>query len=220
MRWTATLTDVARASIAAIDEILERGTQRAKPTRLKPITSAVNQTNIPDSIPLDTARPKKVFISYAHSSPEHRQTVNDLVTTLRAADLTVLVDTDVETAQGPPEGWPKWMKQMIKDADWILLFFDETYRRRFDGDEEPNKGLGATWEGTIITHQLYRNPSRNTRFIPLLTDTASTQIIPDELSGATSYRIPKQSAELAAAIHQTVGQGIKTDAENDVLRNS
>ncbi len=78
-------------------------------------------------------RMTKVFISYAHSSPEHIQTVSRLVETLRANGLIVTVDTDVKTPQGPEEGWPRWMKQQIKEEDWVLMFFDELYRRRFDG---------------------------------------------------------------------------------------
>src|SRR3990172_2500203 len=147
----------------------------------------------------------KVFISYAHSTPEHKQCITDLVRTLRAKGLTVIVDADVKTPQGPEEGWPKWMKRQIKDVDWVLIFFDEVYRRRFDGEEEPDKGLGATWEGAIITHQLYRESVKNTRFIPLIADGASTRLIPDELFGATYYRIPKQSSELATALAQTAG---------------
>jgi len=147
----------------------------------------------------------KVFISYAHSTPEHKQCITDLVRTLRAKGLTVMVDADVKTPQGPEEGWPKWMKRQIKDVDWVLIFFDEVYRRRFDGEEEPDKGLGATWEGAIITHQLYRESVKNTRFIPLIADGASTRLIPDELFGATYYRIPKQSSELATALAQTAG---------------
>lgn len=147
----------------------------------------------------------KVFISYAHSTAAHRARVADLAATLRAHGLTVLIDTDVRTPQGPPEGWPKWMKYQIKAADWVLMFFDDVYRRRFDGEEAPDTGLGATWEGAILTHQLYRQSAKNTRFIPLLADDARTQLIPDELAGATYYRIPKQSDQLATALAQTVG---------------
>jgi len=144
----------------------------------------------------------RVFISYAHSSPEHKQTVFALVETLREHSLTVAADTDVKTPQGPEEGWPKWMKRQIKEADWVLMFFDQLYRRRFDGEEEPDTGLGATWEGAIITHHFYRNSTKNKKFIPLLADGASTDLIPDELFAYTRYFIPKQAIQLAAALRQ------------------
>jgi|GEM_PF-6351229 len=47
------------------------------------------------------SHPPKVFISYAHSTAEHKHRIADLVGTLRAKGLTVLVDTDVKTPQGP-----------------------------------------------------------------------------------------------------------------------
>ena len=158
------------------------------------------------------AQPTKVFVSYAHSTADHAQRITDLVGVLREHGLTVVVDADVKTPQGPEEGWPRWMKRQIKDANWVLIIFDDVYRRRFDGEEEVDKGLGASWEGAIITHQLYREAVRNTRFIPLLADDASTRLIPDELAGATYYRIPRQSGELAIALAQTVGAALHNDA--------
>ena len=80
------------------------------------------------------------------------------------------------------------------------MFFDELYRRRFDGEEEPDRGLGATWEGAIITHHFYRDSTRNEKFIPLLADGASTDLIPDEFFGYTRYSIPSQTIELAAKL--------------------
>ena len=155
----------------------------------------------------------KVFISYAHSSPQHKQTVSNLVGTLRENGLAVMVDTDVTTPQGPEEGWPKWMKREIIEADWVLVFFDELYRRRFDGEEEPDTGLGATWEGAIITHHFYRNSTKNKKFIPLLTDGASTAFIPDELFGYTRYFIPNQAVELANRLRPSLSDSAGEHSE-------
>jgi hypothetical protein len=145
----------------------------------------------------------KVFISYAHTSPEHKQTVYTLANNLRSSGLAVLIDTDVRAPQGPVEGWPKWMKSQLQQADWVLLFFDPIYRRRFDGMEEADVGLGATWETSIIANELYLAQTQNTRFIPLLPDDGDTKLIPLELSGATYYRIPKQSDGLARLLVQS-----------------
>jgi hypothetical protein len=80
------------------------------------------------------------------------------------------------------------------------MFFDNLYRRRFDGEEEPDMGLGATWEGAIITHHFYRDSTKNRKFIPLLADGASTDLIPDELFAYTHYFIPKHTVELSIAL--------------------
>ena len=123
------------------------------------------------------------------------------------------VDTDVKTPQGPEEGWPKWMKRQIKEADWVLMFFDKLYRRRFDGEEEPDTGLGATWEGVIITHHFYRDSTRNKKFIPLLADGASADLIPDELFGYTRYFIPKQAVELAARLRPPLSDSAREEGK-------
>ncbi|MFT5324873.1 MAG: hypothetical protein ACI8P0_002739 [Planctomycetaceae bacterium] len=151
----------------------------------------------------------QIFVSYAHSSSEHRQSVQQFAEHLRSAGLTVVTDVDVKSPQGPPEGWPRWMRNKIAEADWVLLYIDETYRRRYDGQEEPGKGLGATWEGCIITHELYQAATRNDKFIPLLSDGENSDLIPPELVGATRYFIPSQQDTLAESIRT-----YKTEAGN------
>lgn len=142
----------------------------------------------------------RVFVSYAHSSSGHRQTVRQFADALRAAGLDVRIDSDVKSPAGPPEQWPRWMKKQIAEADWILLYIDATYRRRFDGNEEPGQGLGGTWEGCIVTHELYQAASKNNRFIPVLSDGTDPGLIPTEIVGATRYFVPSQQNELAQAI--------------------
>lgn len=146
----------------------------------------------------------KVFVSYAHSSDERKESVSGLVKTLRKHGHQVSVDTDVKTPQGPVQGWPRWMKSEIDKADWVIMYFDQTYRRRFDGDEEIGVGLGATFEGAIITHHFYQHSSRNLKFIPVLADGAlSKDVIPSELVGYTRYLIPCQSINLAEALNSS-----------------
>jgi hypothetical protein len=142
----------------------------------------------------------RVFLSYAHSNDEHRQRVRLFVEYLRAQNLHVVVDTDVKSPAGPPEGWPRWMEHQVEKADWVVLFVDETYRRRFDGREDPNDGRGVTWEGCIISNQLYNAWTKNTKFIPVLAEEANWHLLPSVISGATVYRIPKQQQTLIDAI--------------------
>ena len=141
-----------------------------------------------------------VFVSYAHSNDQHRQRVRSFVAHLRAQNLQVVVDTDVRSPAGPSEGWPRWMENQVENADWVLLFIDETYRRRFDGREDPDKGRGVTWEGCIISNRLYSASTKNTKFIPVLADEADWNLLPSVISGATFYRIPQQQQALSEAI--------------------
>ena len=140
-----------------------------------------------------------VFISYANL-PENTEIVAKLAHALKANGIDVRVDTDVHMVAGPLEGWPQWMKKNIRRADLILILFDAIYRCRYEGQEEADKGLGATWEGRIFTHELYSNSGKNRRFIPLIVDDASPDLIPIELRGTTFYRIPSQVDTLIQAI--------------------
>jgi len=51
-------------------------------------------------------------------------------------------------------GWNNWMRDQVKQAGKVLLIFTETYQRRFEGDDEEGKGLGATFEGVIVSQWL------------------------------------------------------------------
>lgn len=143
----------------------------------------------------------KIFISYAHSSIGHKQTINDLAAVLRAHGLIVVVDSDVDSPVGPAGGWPKWMRKNISEANWVLMFFDETYHRCFNGEHGVEQGLGAVDETAIIMGKIYRAGSQNEKFIPLLADGGSANLIPDDLFGYNRYYIPKQAEELAMALN-------------------
>lgn len=184
-------------SLAILEEVTNRVMGRTVDKPSPPISPPVVEKQPLPTTENHPASLVKVFISYAHSSPEHKRTVYNLVDVLRSSGLTILMDTDVRTPQGPTEGWPKWMKSQLQQANWVLLFFDNVYRRRFDGKEEPDIGLGASWETSIIANELYLAQTKNTRFVPLLPDDGDVKLIPLELSGANYYRIPKQSDELA-----------------------
>lgn len=78
------------------------------------------------------------------------------------------------------------MRRQIEDADYVLLVCTEIYERRFKGKEQPTQGRGVTWEGAIVTQELYDSATRNGRFIPVLLRVGSTNI-PIVLRGVTRY---------------------------------
>src|SRR5690349_21637061 len=100
----------------------------------------------------------KVFISYTHDSAEHVDRVLTLADRLRSEGIDAHID-QYETS--PPEGWPRWTVRQIEAADYVLCVFTETNQSRFKGEEEAGKGLGAQWEGAIITQELYEAAGDN-----------------------------------------------------------
>ena len=106
---------------------------------------------------------KRVFISYSHDTEEHEKRVRALADRLRADGIEAWIDQYV---QDPEDGWIKWMRTQVKKADKVLLVFTKIYQKRFEGDEEEGKGLGATFEGVIVSQALYENGGRNAKFRP------------------------------------------------------
>ncbi len=178
-------------------------------------------SSVPMANPISDVAPT-VFISYAHSSPEQKKTVSDFVGILRKKGVKVLVDTNIESPQGPEEGWIRWMKLRLREADWVLIFFDDVYLRRYEGYEDTGCGHGANWEAIFISHELYRCLGKNSRFIPLLAGNIPKEIIPNELFGATYYRIPNQSELLADKLiaHRKSNKTNTIDTNKSVIEPS
>ena len=124
----------------------------------------------------------RVFISYSHDSTEHMDRVLALSNRLRQEGVDCHID---QYEQSPPEGWPQWCDRQVEKSDFVLVACTETYLRRFKGEEAPGFGLGATWEGHIITQELYNAQGKNTKFIPIIFSAQDTAYIPVILQGAT-----------------------------------
>ena len=136
-----------------------------------------------------SAQSPKVFISYTHDSPEHMDGVLELSNRLRAEGVDCHLD-QYETS--PPEGWPRWTNRQLEAADYVLVVCTEVYQRRFNGTEESDKGLGAQWEGAIITQELYESATNNEKFIPVLISPEDSGHIPHVLRGVQVYDLSSE----------------------------
>jgi tetratricopeptide (TPR) repeat protein len=119
-----------------------------------------------------------VFISYSHDSPEHEANVLALAKRLREDGIDAVLD---QYESFPAEGWDLWGQRQILAARFVLVVCTETYRRRFDGEEEPGKGLGATSEARFIRQLLYKAGGINEKFFPILLSDADGEHIPLKL---------------------------------------
>jgi hypothetical protein len=132
-----------------------------------------------------TDRPK-VFISYSHDTAAHRKRVLNLANRLRREGIETHIDRCV---QNPSEGWPRWMKNQIEWADFVVVVCTEIYCRRFNDHEEPGKGLGAAWEGQIITQTIFEQAGNNGKFIPVVFSADDVEHIPQALRPTTRYNL-------------------------------
>jgi hypothetical protein len=139
----------------------------------------------------------QVFISYSHDSALHREGVLALADRLNRDGLDCHLDRYIE-GQPPPDwrGWPHWMRQMLEQADFVLVVCTEIYRRRYEGKEVPGRGLGGSWEGAIITQAIYEAHLRNTKFIPVIFDPVDAAQIPIELRAFDHYLLEQDYDKL------------------------
>jgi SEFIR domain/NACHT domain len=136
----------------------------------------------------------RVFISYTHDSPEHDQRILEFSKTLRTKGIDAQID---QYQQNPEGGWPTWMSKQLQQADFIIMVFTQTYKRRFDNAEEPGKGLGGVWEGAvIIKNDLYARHGWDKKFIPVIFDPSDQQFIPLEFQAPTRYELPRDLERL------------------------
>jgi hypothetical protein len=133
-----------------------------------------------------SAATSRVFISYSHDSPEHQQRVLALANQLRKDGVEAWLDQYV---QDPKEGWIRWMRSQVQQANRVLLVFSEAYQRRFQGNEEEVRGLGATFEGIIVTQALYESAGHNEKFRPVVFREGDERFIPAELRCFNCYRV-------------------------------
>jgi tetratricopeptide (TPR) repeat protein len=127
-----------------------------------------------------------VFISYSHDSYEHQDEVLDLSNALLEAGINVIIDA---FAPNPPEGWHRWMENNLDAADFVLMICTDSYYKRVKGLEEPGKGFGVRWEGTIIYARIYESGALGAKYIPILLEETNHQYIPLPLKSHTRYLI-------------------------------
>jgi hypothetical protein len=127
----------------------------------------------------------RVFISYSHDSIEHARRVLELAERLRQDGVDAQLDQYV--AGTPSRGWPRWMEDKLESAQFVLVICTDTYYRRFLGHEEPNKGKGVGWEGSLVTLELYHALSDTSKFVPVIFHAQDERFIPRPLSGHTHY---------------------------------
>jgi hypothetical protein len=145
---------------------------------------------------------KKVFVSYAWENDEHQQRVKQFTQQLRHDGLDATIDI---FEPNPPEGLPQWMVNQIRRADFVLLVITETYRKRFEGDEEAGKGKGVKWEGGIVTRSLYNSEFRTGKFLPVVFGSEHNASMPAIFVGNTYYDI-SQPAGLEALVRLMTDQ--------------
>ncbi|MFE3898544.1 MULTISPECIES: toll/interleukin-1 receptor domain-containing protein [unclassified Priestia] len=125
----------------------------------------------------------KVFISYAHDTELFADKVLTFSNKLRLDGIDASID---QYEESPPEGWPRWMENQIRNADYVLVICTPTYLRKIN-ETVKKTGRGVNWEIGIVYQYLYDAYGNNTKFIPIIFDEFSQDDTPIPLKGATFY---------------------------------
>ena len=141
-----------------------------------------------------------VFISYSHDSPDHDASVLALANRLRADGIDAVLD---QYQSFPSEGWDLWGQRQIQAAHFVLMVCTQTYQRRFDGEEEPGKGLGATSETGLIRQILYDAGGVNEKFLSVLLTEADSAHIPLALRRYQHFPLQTQPGYENLRLHLT-----------------
>ena len=137
---------------------------------------------------MDSTDPRspRVFITYAHESPEHCEAVRQLWELLRAEG----VDARCDLMAAEREHWPGWMTDQIRRADSVVVIASPEYRRRADGEAGTDVGRGVQWETRLVQDRFYADAERGMReVLPVVLPGGS----PGSTTGRTS-RIPRSAS--------------------------
>ena len=131
-------------------------------------------------------KPRRIFLSYSHDSPAHRDRVLDLSERLRDDGVDARIDQYVEH-EG--HNWPDWCEEQIRDADLVLTIATAEYRKAVEGRAAPGERKGVCWEADQIKQEIYDAGSRKDKFVPVLLDGASPEDIPQRLRSVSFFAL-------------------------------
>ena len=127
----------------------------------------------------------RVFISYSKDSPEHTERVFELSNRLRGDGINCILD---QCEPLPPEGWPRWTRRQLRDADFVLLVCTTTYYRLVMGEEDPTPKAEFRWEGRLLYHYLCEAEVPPGRYIRVLFGGDESARLPPALQNARACR--------------------------------
>ncbi len=135
-------------------------------------------------------RPPKVFISYAHVNEEFENKILELSNMLRTEHN---IDANIDQyEESPPQGWPRWMDDQIRESDYVLVVCNKSYFDKVN-QYQTIQAKGVNWEINIVYQYLYDACCDNTKFIPVLLDSTDDKYVVAPLKGATYYNLSDDS---------------------------
>lgn len=111
----------------------------------------------------------KVFISYSHDSPEHKQWVSELAAQLRRNGIDAILD---QWDLGLGDDITRFMERGIIHADRVLVICTDQYVNKANSDEG-----GVGYERMIVNSELLKNLGTD-KFIPIIRESSGKEKTP------------------------------------------
>ena len=115
------------------------------------------------------AKNPKVFISYSHDSPEHKQWVSELASQLRHNGVDAILD---QWDLGLGDDITRFMELGIVDADRVLVICTDKYVSKANATEG-----GVGYERMIVNAELVQNLGTD-KFIPIIRQASGKEKTP------------------------------------------
>jgi hypothetical protein len=119
----------------------------------------------------------RVFVSYAHESPQHKAAVAELCRLLRGKDVRVEFDREGLEKR---RNWDRWINAQISRCDYTLVIASPAYLAASEDTLPPGKNLGVRFEYDRLVNELHKHPA-----------TWTGKILPVVLPGRTPEEIPR-----------------------------
>jgi hypothetical protein len=123
----------------------------------------------------------RVFISYSYDSNHQIDRVLGLSNRLRQDGIDCNID---QYEQSPSSGWYRWMMKEITGSDFVLVICTPQYHKLFLANEGNEMSMGVTWEGSVITGELYSRRGKDSKYIPIIFGKQDESFIPYVFSGS------------------------------------
>ena len=119
----------------------------------------------------------KVFVSYSHDSPEHKQWVSELGAKLRRDGIDAILD---QWDLGLGDDVTRFMERGIVDSDRVLVICTDKYVNKANAEEG-----GVGYERMIVNAELVQNLGTD-KFIPIIRQASGKEKTPTFL-GTRAY---------------------------------
>ncbi|GAA0486448.1 hypothetical protein Ade02nite_10230 [Paractinoplanes deccanensis] len=131
----------------------------------------------------------RAFLSYAHQSDDHAESVRRLWMLLRSMGVDAKLDV---TATAQRQQWTEWMNEQVREADFVLVIASPTYRERAENRGDVSAGRGVRWEARQLQERFYADQEAGLReILPVILPGDDVSGLPDWLlpASATHYRL-------------------------------